>query len=59
MSVLKIFMERLLIAFQYCVMFVLKECLVFGILLHNSPFDPAQKDGSSLAVQVEQITVRF
>jgi len=40
-------MERLLIAFQYCVMFVPKECLIFGILLHHLPFDPAWKDGSS------------
>jgi hypothetical protein len=58
MPVLKIFMEMLVITLQYCVMFVLKECLVFGILLHHPPFDPAQKDGNSLAVQVEQITVR-
>jgi hypothetical protein len=43
---------------QYCVMFVLKECLVFGIVLHHPSFDPILKDGSSLAVQVEQITMR-
>jgi hypothetical protein len=58
MPVLQIFMEKLLIALQYYVMFVLKECLVFGILLHHSPFDHAQKDGSNLAVQVEQITAK-
>jgi len=58
MPVLKIFMERLLITLQYSVMCIRKECLVFGILLHHPPFDPAQKNGSNLAVQVEQITVR-
>ena len=58
MPVLKIFMERLLTALQYCVMFVLKECIVFGILLHHSPFYHALKDESNLAVQVEEITVR-
>jgi len=36
-------MERLLIAFQYCIMFVLKECLIFGIVLHHPPFDPCPK----------------
>jgi len=38
---------------QYCVMFVLKECFVFGSLLHHPPFYPAQKDGRNLAVQVK------